>query len=307
MLPNWLGVGVGRSGTTTLASALQRHPQIYLPPAKEAHFFDVCLDPRPIDLARYEATFFSDWAGQPSVGEFTPTYLVGTKSVPRVFGNILSALGRDTKFVVSFRHPVRRAYSHHRFLQKSLLLAESFASGVENGGDISDDVALSHSFYGRAFEQMLSVVPRDNVFVIIFEEDIAVNLSDTLDRLQAFLGVEPVPEVSRAIHINRIVTPKIVFFKRPGVATLSPKGGKPETATREVPAGTILMRTGWRPWDRILVNPSPLAREAFVQLKSAFSKELTDDDARALLESHYAADVSLLETLIGRDLGCWRT
>jgi hypothetical protein len=38
-LPNFLGVGVPKAGTTWLTSNLRRHPDIWLPPRKELHYF----------------------------------------------------------------------------------------------------------------------------------------------------------------------------------------------------------------------------------------------------------------------------
>ena len=34
-------IGAQKAGTTTLHDVLKEHPDIYLPPRKEAHFFDV--------------------------------------------------------------------------------------------------------------------------------------------------------------------------------------------------------------------------------------------------------------------------
>ena len=38
-LPEFLGIGVQKGGTTTLQRLLERHPQVWLPPEKEVHFF----------------------------------------------------------------------------------------------------------------------------------------------------------------------------------------------------------------------------------------------------------------------------
>jgi hypothetical protein len=39
-VPNFLGIGASRSGTTWLYANLRRHPDIWLPPIKELHYFD---------------------------------------------------------------------------------------------------------------------------------------------------------------------------------------------------------------------------------------------------------------------------
>ena len=40
MLPNFLGIGAPRSGTTWLYYNFRQHPEIWLPPVKEIHYFD---------------------------------------------------------------------------------------------------------------------------------------------------------------------------------------------------------------------------------------------------------------------------
>ena len=39
-LPEFLGLGTQKGGTTTLHRLLEQHPDVYLPACKEVHFFD---------------------------------------------------------------------------------------------------------------------------------------------------------------------------------------------------------------------------------------------------------------------------
>jgi hypothetical protein len=41
MLPNFLIIGAGKSGTTSLASQFAQHPEIFICPGKEPQFFDL--------------------------------------------------------------------------------------------------------------------------------------------------------------------------------------------------------------------------------------------------------------------------
>ncbi len=43
-LPHFLGIGAPRAGTTWVYEVLARHPDVFMPPVKEVHYFDV-LDP----------------------------------------------------------------------------------------------------------------------------------------------------------------------------------------------------------------------------------------------------------------------
>lgn len=50
--PTFLGIGAQRAGTSWLYSQLNQHPQIWMPPVKELHFFDRSTTyPSPNDLA----------------------------------------------------------------------------------------------------------------------------------------------------------------------------------------------------------------------------------------------------------------
>jgi len=51
-LPDFLGIGAQRAGTTWLHENLRRHPQVWLPPLKELHYFDRAASyPSPSFLA----------------------------------------------------------------------------------------------------------------------------------------------------------------------------------------------------------------------------------------------------------------
>ena len=82
VLPNFLLIGAGKSGTSSLHAYLQQHPDIYMSPVKEPNFF--ALDGGPPDfpcervaravrypqiwrLADYQA-LFAFHSGQAAVG-----------------------------------------------------------------------------------------------------------------------------------------------------------------------------------------------------------------------------------------------
>ena len=44
MLPNFIGIGAQRAGSTWLYACLREHPQVYVPPEKELHFFNAHFD-----------------------------------------------------------------------------------------------------------------------------------------------------------------------------------------------------------------------------------------------------------------------
>ena len=52
-LPHFLGIGAARTGTTWLYHILWSHPQLWLPPVKELHYFDALDDTLPTRSYRY--------------------------------------------------------------------------------------------------------------------------------------------------------------------------------------------------------------------------------------------------------------
>src|SRR5437763_14107291 len=88
VMPNFFIVGAARSGTTSLDRYLSQHPEIYITPKKETHFFAVDYFPPhftgPGDdrlnelLIRDEnqyAKLFADATGAKAVGESSAFYL----------------------------------------------------------------------------------------------------------------------------------------------------------------------------------------------------------------------------------------
>lgn len=72
-LPNFLIVGAARCGTTYLSNILMQHPEIFLHPKKELHFFD-----RDINKGlQYYREYFSGTKtiDYKAIGEATPAYL----------------------------------------------------------------------------------------------------------------------------------------------------------------------------------------------------------------------------------------
>jgi len=110
-LVNFLIVGTQKGGTTALAEFLAGHPEICFCNRKEAHLFDSPsfderLSPDEIDLLY--RPFFTDYTGQPLVGEATPAYLF----LPPVAARIYRYNPR-MKIIILLRDPVARALSQY--------------------------------------------------------------------------------------------------------------------------------------------------------------------------------------------------
>ena len=98
---NFLVIGAGRCGTTTLFNHLRQHPDVFIPPQKE-----VPIREMPVD--EYMDTYFPNCGGQIK-GTITPQYMAYPEYPEKIFG-----YWPDVRIIAVLRHPVERAQSHYR-------------------------------------------------------------------------------------------------------------------------------------------------------------------------------------------------
>jgi len=103
LLPDFLIIGAQKSGTTFLYKAFRQHPEVYLPPRKELHYFDRDVHGLPQYLARFKKAKPTQLKG-----EKTPEYFHLTYKRLRILQKLLP----QAKFILLLRHPVHRAWSH---------------------------------------------------------------------------------------------------------------------------------------------------------------------------------------------------
>ena len=110
-LPDFLGIGVQRGGTTWLHTLLASHPDVFMPSRrKEIRFFEKYYDRGlgwyseffcpPAEASRYKA-----------IGEISTQYYDDEASPRRIHADLPEA-----KLIIMLRHPVSRAYSHYGFV-----------------------------------------------------------------------------------------------------------------------------------------------------------------------------------------------
>lgn len=153
-LPDFLGLGVQKGGTTSLHRMLAQHPGVFLPPVKEVHYFS-------LHFAEGEAWYraqFSPASPAQRCGEITPYYLFHPEVPKRVH-----ALLPQACLIVLLRDPVDRAlsqYFHSRRLGlESLPLEEALdaepqrlqaAAAVLQAADGRHRSHQEHSYLSRS-------------------------------------------------------------------------------------------------------------------------------------------------------------
>jgi Sulfotransferase family len=295
-LPNFLVIGAGRSGTTSLHHYLAQHPAVFLPAVKSpSHFF--CCDgvrvadrfqraqtrsyfvPDPGDYER----LFDGVRGETAVGEVSPVYLASTAAAARIGARLPEA-----RLIAILRDPVERAWV--RFVARrrdGLEPRADFAAIVrdETRWPLPRDDAFGtyvasgfcHHFLLPYFE----CFPRERIRVHLFE-DLVRDPGALVADLYAFLGVDP--------------------------------GITPSTGERHNASGGVIRNR----WVRLLWTRSALLRAALrpylpEQLRRAVFRAATrdlvatalDPALSARLRELFRADTERLQELIGRDLSRW--
>jgi hypothetical protein len=206
--PNFFIIGAPKCGTTSLATWLSGHPNVFMSAVKEPHFFN-SDDRRFIStLEAYENLFRAANRSHCAVGEASVWYLSSTEAVQ----NIL-AYQPDARFIVMVRNPVEMAPSLH---------AEMLISGHENVHDFSAawycqeerrqgrqlpplSWARRRFLYGDVcklgaqLQRLLSRVPASRVLAIVLD-DIGEDPRAEYLRVLRFLGLKDDGRIDFAIY-----------------------------------------------------------------------------------------------------------
>ena len=200
-LPDFLGLGTQKGGTTSLQKLLERHPGAFLPAAKELQYFSLHGDRGP---AWYAEQFAQARPAQ-RCGEITPYYLFHPEAPARI-----QALLPEVRLIVLLRDPVERAlsqYFHARRLGfEPLELAAALAAEpirlegsetrLQEPGS-ADFSHQKHSYVSRSrYEQQLERYGARfgaDQLLILRSEDLFSHTEICWQRIQTFLALDPIP------------------------------------------------------------------------------------------------------------------
>lgn len=238
-MPNFLVIGAGKGGTSSLYAYLKQHPQIYMSPVKETNFFALegeKLDFRGpgadsrinawsiTDIDSYRA-LFKDVKDEKAIGEASPLYLYSPKAPERIQHYI-----PDVKLIAILRHPADRAYSAYLWLLGQVVdnwelgLESELGQGRErilnfNKALLAEEERIqknwewiwhykSMGFYYTQLQRYFDKFERNKIRVYLYE-DLQKNSGILLQDIFRFLDVDNtfVPNTSRK-HAASYIPPK---------------------------------------------------------------------------------------------------
>ena len=181
MLPNHLIIGAIKSGTTTLATLLRQHPEVFVCNPKEIHYFNRD-DNYARGLAWYES-HFEGADGHKVVMEATPNYSA-LRTHPETLDR-LAGLIPDAKLIYIVRHPIERIRSHWYFLYGTGAESRPFEEALRE-----DTIYLDVSRYAEHTAAMRARFGADHLHVL-FLDDFKADPDAELARVCRFLDVDP--------------------------------------------------------------------------------------------------------------------
>lgn len=188
-LPSFLIIGAMKSATTSLARYLGAHPQVFMVPQKELHYFDRLLD-RGEEWYRRQ---FAAADGRPAAGEATPDYMYFSE-VPALMARTVP----QARLIAILRDPVDRAYSHYWHERargrERLEFAEAVAAEPDRLASRDPDARRYFSYidrgrYLRQLQRVCQYYPRESLLVLL-ADDLYERPLETFQGVCRFLGVD---------------------------------------------------------------------------------------------------------------------
>lgn len=301
MIANTFLVGAPKCGTTSLATYLSGHPNVFVPHVKESFYWASDLKPgrhelRPGSDSAYRSLFKeADPEIHSVVIDGSTSYLRSRVAVPSIVRSNSGA-----RFIAMLRNPVEVAVAFHMeqcfngsetvqdFGLAWALQEEREAASRDSSGLIDDQLLYRRNArFGEQIRRFLDSVPEEQRLVILLE-DLAGDPSEVYRSCLDFLGLdddgrEHFPVVN-ASHVQRFPTLSRAILQPPAGF------GRPVRALRR----------------EMLTRDSRLARSLKSRLRVEQPRAAVDPEVRADLRQTFESEVLLLEELLERDLAHWR-
>jgi len=181
-LPDFLGLGAQKAGSSWLWANLRCHPDLYLPAGKELHYFNLYFYS---SLASYAAQF--EGGTGKLKGDITPAYSILDPPKIRFVRQIM----RHVKLILILRNPIDRAWSRAK-----MVLSEPGDKEIDVKAfsrqhllrALADPSSRARSDYLTIIDNWREHFPKEQLHICFFE-DLTQRPKEFLTAIFAFLGV----------------------------------------------------------------------------------------------------------------------
>lgn len=262
-------IGPDKAGSTWLQSALERHPQVTVPVAKDLFYFDR-FSHRSFDwyLDHFEVTDATEVCV-----EVCHDYLFDPAAIGRIADRFPKA-----HLLVCARNPVERAVSAYLYMRRQGRTTAPFAEAIRTIDELWD-----HGRYHHHLSHVLQHFPLQQVTVLDFEQLVA-GPQEFADEVASALEVDPVP-------LDADLHEPVRGAAKPRSVLVSTAGKKLALAMRVVRAERLLGR---------LKSSPAIERALFRPIADDERPRPTDDDV-AFLRERLHDDAVALDALLGTD------
>lgn len=198
MLPNFIGIGAQRSGTTWIYEMLKSHPQVCMSPEKEINFFNDHYN-RGIDWYK---KFFNECSREKVIGEFSPAYLPHNLTAKRI-----RKIVPEAKLIVSLRNPVDQIFSRYHYMITRQMYSKSFDEALKERPFL-----IESAFYYKHIKRYLEYFDESQILILIYE-DLHRDAQSFLRKVYSFLGIDSSyipPNLNEKVHLTRVPKSKYI-------------------------------------------------------------------------------------------------
>ena len=213
-MPNFLIIGAGRTGTSSLTKYLGQHPEVFISPIKEPRFFvfvgqerSAINHPFPDDLItdieKY-VELFDGVTTERAIGEASTEYLTRPGTWERI-----KSFVPDVRLIIGLRNPADRIFSYYSFSVREGLEPETdFAIALARDRERRPTSKRGYdrlSRYAPFLRPFFAHFPRQNIHTYLFE-DLVLDPGSVVREISAFLGVSTdfEPDTSTVYNSGRV-------------------------------------------------------------------------------------------------------
>ena len=283
VLPNFLIIGAGKSGTTSLFRYLAQHPEVYMSPAKEPSYFK---QPGGLQgrerkhvrtLEEYTACF-EGATDEKAIGEATPAYLTSADAARQIRETI-----PDARLIAILRQPADRAFSaYSMWISKGhepLSFADAIVAEIRDPADHQRRY-IQYGFYAAPARAVLRAVRPGAAARLLLRRSLQPAARAHARPVRLPRREHVVRPRHRGWHNTRSAPPKRPALNR------------------------VLSRPAMKKFRRFVPSGARHAAGSFARQGSDESLTMAPEERRFLTDL-FRDDLADVEQLTGRDLSAW--